>query len=70
MLNENDYAMGEEMPNAAHERADAPVHKQGRQVAGRDFVHESRCLHCWTVRCLAPLLDGTLWGSTAERYVA
>ena len=46
VLNENDYAMGEDMPNAATAGGDAAL-KHGRQVAGRDFLHETRCLSCW-----------------------
>ena len=46
VLNENNYEMGQEMPNAQGGRGGAEK-KQGRQVAGRDFVHEERCLSCW-----------------------
>jgi len=46
VLNENDYEMGENMPNAATHGGDT-THKNGRQVAGRDFLHEERCLSCW-----------------------
>ena len=50
VLRENDYCMGEEMPNAGRQKMhddDAREKATGRQVAGRDFAHESRCLHCW-----------------------
>ena len=47
VLRENDYAMGEDMPNAQHSRGDGAEKKLGRQVAGRDFLHEERCLSCW-----------------------
>jgi len=46
VLTENNYCMGEEMPNAVS-RADGGQHKQGRQIAGRDFAHEDTCLACW-----------------------
>ena len=45
VLHENDYCMGEEMQNKA--RVEAGEKAQGRQVAGRDYAHESRCLSCW-----------------------
>ena len=46
VLRENDYGLGEEMPNAEREKGvfEKP---EGRQVAGRDFAHEATCLHCW-----------------------
>ena len=48
VLRENDYEMGGEMPNARNRAgssaADQPT---GRQIAGRDFAHEDRCLVCW-----------------------
>ena len=46
VLRENDYGLGEEMPNAERERG-AFEKPEGRQVAGRDFAHEATCLHCW-----------------------
>jgi len=49
VLRENNYTMGEEMPNqaAGRGRPSAFNRPTGRQVAGRDFLHEERCLVCW-----------------------
>ena len=41
MLNENDYSMGEDMPNAARVDSRAEDKGSGRQVAGRDFLEPS-----------------------------
>ena len=46
VLRENDYAMGEEMPNSVAGGGGGEK-KVGRQLAGRDFLHEERCLCCW-----------------------
>ena len=46
VLRENDYEMGDEMPNAAGGGGGGEK-KVGRQLAGRDFLHEDRCLCCW-----------------------
>ena len=46
VLNENDYEIGQEMPNQASGKSAGP-RESGRQVAGRDFAHEQLCLVCW-----------------------
>eukprot|EP00965_Chrysotila_dentata_P066824 2212026-Pleurochrysis_carterae.AAC.2 len=45
VLAENDYCMGDDMPNKA--RVSMRDKPQGRQVAGRDFAHARTCLRCW-----------------------
>jgi SWI/SNF-related matrix-associated actin-dependent regulator of chromatin subfamily A member 5 len=47
VLKENSYTMGRDMPNKASGRVRAEDKPQGRQLAGRDYAHEDRCLMCW-----------------------
>jgi len=47
VLRENNYEMGQEMPNQASGRLRSSHRPEGRQIAGRDYAHEDRCLRCW-----------------------
>jgi len=47
VLRDNDYCMGEDMANSTMGNCVARDAVSGRQLAGRDFAHESRCLKCW-----------------------